>query len=162
MGMKALFVIFALLAATSVFGSGTDESGAPPWELAKSAQEQAKILKKYGVKPPFDPSKPYEIVYPTPAPRPFWAEKISYIEGENFYFVGVSTNQPSIEVARSAALENGRWELSRTVNVNNITGLIIQTERNLEIPEADGRFTVYRLMFVSREELRNVASSQRK
>lgn len=90
---------------------------------------------------------------------PFWAEKISYIEDGNLYVIGVSTHQPSIEVARAQALENGRWELARAANVKglDLTGLIIQTSRNFEFEEKNhSGFTAYRLLHVSVEELRRM------
>jgi hypothetical protein len=87
------------------------------------------------------------------ADRPVWAEKTTYTQGDSIYFVGAATNQMSIEIARDKALNNGKRELCKSLGLKSIDNLHIQTQRNYEETEAGGKLSVYRLMFVTKEEL---------
>ncbi len=82
--------------------------------------------------------------------RPFWAEKASFIEGDDLYVVGVASGMPSREVARQQAFEHGKTEAMNFAQVTNLEGLglVIETQMTYEEENADGSVTVFRLLRV--------------
>jgi len=83
--------------------------------------------------------------------KPFWTEKSSYAEGDRVYFVGVATKQKNVETGRKVALENARQELSNYLQLSSTEGITFNTKRTFE--ERGGLSNVYRLMWVSREDI---------
>lgn len=90
--------------------------------------------------------------------RPFWAEKSSFIEGDDLYVVGVATRRPTVEEARQKAFEHGRLEVINFSQVNDLValGLLIETQMTHEELNADGSITVYRLLRVPIVKLLNM------
>lgn len=86
--------------------------------------------------------------------RPFWTEKSSYMEGDRVYFIGVSTNSPSIEVGRALARKAIEQELSSYLGVMNIKGVTLNTQVTFE-EKADHHLNVYRLMWVSVDQIQD-------
>jgi hypothetical protein len=81
--------------------------------------------------------------------RPFWAEKASFIEGEDLYVVGVASRLPTLEEARQRAFEHGKLELMNFTQVTNIEALgAIETQMTHEESNLDGTVTVFRLLRV--------------
>jgi hypothetical protein len=90
-----------------------------------------------------------------PSTRPFWAEKTSFIEGEDLYVVGVASGMPTREQARQRAFEHGKIEVMNFAQVPNLKalGLVIETQMTYEEPNADGTITVFRLLRVPIEKI---------
>ncbi len=81
--------------------------------------------------------------------RPFWAEKASFIEGEDLYVIGVASRLPTLEEARQRAFEHGKLELMNFTQVSNIEALgAIETQMTHEESNPDGTVTVFRLLRV--------------
>lgn len=91
--------------------------------------------------------------------KPFWTEKSSFVEGDRVFFVGVATNQKSIEVGRKSALESAKTELSNYLQIASTKGLTFQTQMTHEEKIVSGGFDVYRLMYVEQEEMAKFKAS---
>lgn len=89
--------------------------------------------------------------------KPFWTEKSSYIEGNNLYVVGVSSNAASIEAGRKQAFENGKSEIMNFTQISNLEGLVIKTQMTYE-ERAGNKHNVYRLMYVDYEGVNSLKS----
>tara|TARA_Y100000034_G_C6910321_1_gene424373 strand:- start:3202 stop:3864 length:663 start_codon:yes stop_codon:yes gene_type:complete len=87
--------------------------------------------------------------------KPFWTEKTTYQEGDRVYFVGVSTNNSSLEEGRKKALNNAKSEISNFLQISNLNNFTFHTQMNYE-EETESGYTVYRLMWADREELLNI------
>ena len=90
--------------------------------------------------------------------KPFWTEKSSYIEGEYLYVVGVATNAASIEKGRSIAFENGKQEIMNFSQLSKIEGVTVETQMTFEEETGNGKYNVYRLMFVEYNKLNSLIS----
>jgi hypothetical protein len=90
-----------------------------------------------------------------PATRPFWAEKTSFIEGNDLYVVGVASGLPTREQARQQAFEHGKMEVMNFAQVPNLKalGLVVETQMTHEEPNQDGTITVFRLLRVPIEKI---------
>lgn len=99
------------------------------------------------------------IAAPTVFAKPFWTEKSSFVEGDRVFFVGVATNQKSIEIGRKSALENAKAELSNFLQIASTKGLTFQTQMTHEERVKSGGFDVYRLMYVEQEEIAKFKAS---
>lgn len=81
--------------------------------------------------------------------RPFWAEKSSFIEGDDLYVIGVASRLPTLEEARQRAFEHGKIELMNFTQVVNLEALgAIETQMTHEESNPDGTVTVFRLLRV--------------
>lgn len=87
--------------------------------------------------------------------RPFWAEKSSFIEGEELFVVGVASKARTVEEGRRQAFEQGKVELMNFAQITSLEaqGLVIETQMTFEEPNADGTVTVYRLLRVPASKL---------
>lgn len=87
--------------------------------------------------------------------RPFWAEKSSFIEGEELFVVGVASRARTVEEGRRQAFEQGKVELMNFAQITSLEaqGLVIETQMTFEEPNADGTVTVYRLLRVPASKL---------
>lgn len=79
---------------------------------------------------------------------PPWTEKTAWIEGEELRVTGLASHAKSREQGRQEAYENGIREIDNFFQ--SIGGEIppILTQMIYEEPEADGSFTIYRLLKV--------------
>lgn len=95
--------------------------------------------------------------------RPFWTEKSSFIEGDDLFVVGVSSNSKTVEEARKQAFENGKLELMNFAQVTSLEarGLVVETQMTFEEPQPNGTVTVYRLLRVPIEKLRVIQNNLR-
>ncbi len=91
--------------------------------------------------------------------RPFWTEKSTFIEGDRVYFVGIASRAISVEAGRKAALEAAKKELKSSTNISEIKGLFLNTQMTFEEKAKDG-YVVYRLVWVSREEIETLKAKQ--
>jgi len=87
--------------------------------------------------------------------RPFWTEKSCYVEGEVVYGVGVALNKHSLDEARKAAFNAGVWEIASFTQTNNTTSLFIETQMTYEEQNKDGTYSVWRLVKVPIEMLKD-------
>lgn len=90
--------------------------------------------------------------------RPFWTEKSAFIEGEDLFVVGVATKTRSAEEGRQQAFQHGKVELMNYAQVMNLEakGLVIETQMTYEEIDLDGSVTVFRLLRVPVEKLREI------
>ena len=98
-------------------------------------------------------------IAPTVFAKPFWTEKSSFVEGDRVFFVGVATNQKSIEIGRKSALENAKTELSNYLQIASTKGITFQTQMTHEEKIVSGGFDVYRLMYVEQEDIAKFKAS---
>jgi len=89
-------------------------------------------------------------VFAASASRPFWAEKTSFIEGDELFVVGVASHIRALEEGRQKAFEHGKLELMNFAQVTDLEahGLIIETQMTYEEMNSDGTITVFRLLRV--------------
>lgn len=85
--------------------------------------------------------------------KPFWTEKSSYTEGDRIYFVGISSDQKTIETGRVKAFNAAKEEAMNYLQVIHLKGLNFRTQMTFEEKLESGKFNVYRLMFVNQEEV---------
>jgi hypothetical protein len=85
--------------------------------------------------------------------KPFWTEKSNFIEGDRVFFVGIATNQKSVEIGRKTALQNASNELSNYLQSASTDGLTFHTQMTFEEKSKGGAYDVYRLMFVEQAEV---------
>ena len=91
---------------------------------------------------------------PTPSEhRPHWAEKSSFIIGDELYAVGVASGVATIEEGRRKAFDEGVVEIKNFAQTEDLSDLVIETQMIFETPNADRTITVYRLLKVSLEKL---------
>ena len=84
--------------------------------------------------------------------KPFWAEKSSYIEGNNLYVIGIASNASTVEAGRMRAFENGKSEIMNFTQISDLEGLIIRTQMTYE-EERNNKYNIYRLMYVDYEDI---------
>ena len=85
--------------------------------------------------------------------RPFWTEQSSFLQGQDFYAVGVASHEPSIEDGRRHAFANGVTEFKNFAQVGSLDGIVISTKMTYEEVNEDGTVTVFRLLHVPVEKL---------
>ena len=85
--------------------------------------------------------------------RPFWAGKISYIEGDTLFAVGSISNAKSLEAGRQIAQRRAVREIRNFVKITDLSG--IKTNEGITYWEAnsDNSFNVYRLLEIDMVEL---------
>lgn len=90
--------------------------------------------------------------------RPFWTEKSAFIEGEDLFVVGVTTNAKTPEEGRQLAFQHGIVELMNYAQVTSLEahGLVIETQMTYEEANLDGTVTVFRLLLVPVNKLRAI------
>ncbi len=87
--------------------------------------------------------------------RPFWTEKSCYVEFEVVYGVGVSLKKHSLEEARKAAFKAGVWEIANFAQITETTLLFIETQMTYDEQNKDETYSVWRLVKVPIEMLKN-------
>lgn len=95
------------------------------------------------------------------ASRPFWAEKTSFIEGDELFVVGVASHIRTLEEGRQKAFEHGKLELMNFAQVTDLEarGLTIETQMTYEESNPDGTVTVFRLLRVPAAKLVTIQES---
>lgn len=101
------------------------------------------------------------ISYANTEQRPFWTEQSSYTLGNTLYTIGVSTHSPSVEAGRQAAFTNGLAEIRNYAQVENLDGLLVETQMTFAEPQGDGTVSIWRLLRVPLDALREVKMRQR-
>ena len=85
--------------------------------------------------------------------RPHWAEKSSFIVGDELYVVGVASRATTIEEGRQKAFDHGITEIMNFAQTEDLSGLVIETQMIFEAPNPDRTITVYRLLKVALQKL---------
>ncbi len=96
--------------------------------------------------------------------KPFWTEKSSFTHKGFLYGVGIASEANSLDEGRGLAFEAGKRELQRALQITQIqnTGLTINTVETYEERNADGTYTVYRLVAIPLAELPPLISEQKR
>jgi hypothetical protein len=91
--------------------------------------------------------------------RPDWTERSSFTFADELYAVGIASHAASVEEGRQQAFENGKKELQNFAQIPSLHGVAIGTPRIYEERNADGTFTVFRLLKAALSELKSIAVS---
>jgi hypothetical protein len=96
--------------------------------------------------------------------RPFWIEKSNFTHKVFLYGVGIASDVNTLDEGRGLAFEAGKQELQRALQITRIqnTGLTINTVETYEERNADGTYTVYRLVTIPLAELPPLISDQKR
>ncbi|MBX3331168.1 MAG: hypothetical protein KF722_12240 [Nitrospira sp.] len=96
--------------------------------------------------------------------QPFWIEKSSFTHEGFLYGVGIASAVNTLDEGRGLAFEAGKRELQRALQITQIqnTGLTIKTVETYEERNADGTYTVYRLVTIPLAELPPLISDQKR
>jgi hypothetical protein len=88
--------------------------------------------------------------------RPFWTEQASFTFDNALYVIGVASNATSVEEGRQAAFDHGLAEIRNYAQVQSLDNLHVYTEMTFEEPQRNAKVSVWRLLRVSKDELRMV------
>lgn len=99
---------------------------------------------------------------PNAADRPFWTQKTCYRSGNTVYGVGLSMGETSLENARKKSFEAALWEIANYAQLSDTTRLMVETQMTYEEQNADATFSVWRLVKIPFEMLKNSKTTLKK
>lgn len=85
--------------------------------------------------------------------HPNWVERGSYIEGDDFFAVGVASNVSSLEEGRSKAFENARLEVANFLGDLQVPASALKPQLVFDEKAENGRFNVFRLIKIETKQL---------
>ncbi len=88
--------------------------------------------------------------------RPFWTSKTNYVEFGVVYGVGTAISKKKLEKGREESFKNGILEIANYAQITNTSLLFVETQMTYEEQNKDGSYSVWRLVKVPFEMIKNV------